>query len=164
MRRRLSFTPALGITEKIMSEIIEHDSEFAVFKGDRWTPKLQGDVFCSPACGGGCKKADFDRANEVAKALASMMGHGWAPRVWENLGWHFEVAKGCATICLETSGQYTASIRFSLSDKVESYIAETDSDPRAAMRRVMVDLEGTIARLKRSLDSVSLEPLELQVY
>ena len=52
---------------------------------DEWTPVLNGDVFCSPACGHECKKADYDRAVEAANALAARMGYRWEVEVWENV-------------------------------------------------------------------------------
>lgn len=67
-----------------------------------WTPKLSpdGEHYCSPACGGGtfCKKSWFDQAESEANALAERMGAGWEPCVWENLGWHYSVRRGNATI------------------------------------------------------------------
>lgn len=146
-----------------MSVIIEHDSENAVFKGDQWTPKLHGDIFCSPACGGRCKKVDYNRATELASRIASQMGRGWTPRIWENLGWHFEVNKDCATISPDRNGQYRASIHFSIIDMMNSSITETDSDPRVAMQRAIEVLNDKVSKLKRTLTSVSLEPLEIKV-
>jgi hypothetical protein len=60
-----------------------------------WTPRnLPGGIYCSPRCGCGCTKVAFDTANKDARALADKLGDGWIPRVWENGGWHWEVAKG----------------------------------------------------------------------
>lgn len=61
-----------------------------------WKPRrrLGGTIFCSPACGGNCKRADYDRAVKRSAALAKRLGEGWEPDVWENLGWHFKVTKG----------------------------------------------------------------------
>lgn len=67
-----------------------------------WTPALSTDgvFYCSPRCGGGkfCRRAWYDAAVRNAEALAARMGDGWEPRVWENLGWHYSVGKGSATI------------------------------------------------------------------
>ncbi|KKM39536.1 hypothetical protein LCGC14_1564420 [marine sediment metagenome] len=64
-----------------------------------WTPrKLPGGVYCSRACGIGCKRKDYDQAVASAAKLAARMGVGWLPHVWENLGWHYEVTKGVASI------------------------------------------------------------------
>lgn len=56
-----------------------------------WKPVLKGDVYCSLACGGGCKKAEYDRAVEEADKLCKKLGKNWKTRVWENLGWHWSV-------------------------------------------------------------------------
>jgi len=54
-----------------------------------WTPRRKGAVYCSPACGGGCTHAAHRAASRAAAALAARLGHGWKPRVWENLGWYY---------------------------------------------------------------------------
>lgn len=58
-----------------------------------WVPKRNGKYYCSPACGGGhfCLHADFLLATRRANALVKLLGKTWKPRVWENLGWHYEV-------------------------------------------------------------------------
>ena len=59
-----------------------------------WKPKRRGLVYCAPACGGQCTRAAYDNAHTQAKELATRLGKGWKVRVWENLGWHWEVFKG----------------------------------------------------------------------
>lgn len=59
-----------------------------------WKPVRRGDVYCAPACGRGCKLEEYDRAVAGAEALAKDLGRGWKVRVWENLGWFFEVSRG----------------------------------------------------------------------
>lgn len=56
-----------------------------------WKPRLRGEVFCSSACGSNCKRAEYEWCKAQAAALAKRMGKGWKPRVWENMGWHYEV-------------------------------------------------------------------------
>jgi len=63
-----------------------------------WTPRSLGNTYCSPACGFGCKRTDYDIVVLEAAALAERMGPEWMPRVWENLGWYYEVTKGVAVI------------------------------------------------------------------
>lgn len=60
-----------------------------------WNASHQPDgVYCSPACGGSCTKKAYDKAIEdsesMARQLTEELGGRWAPRVWENLGWHFD--------------------------------------------------------------------------
>lgn len=59
-----------------------------------WVPVRKGDVYCSPRCGAGCTYAQFEQASEEARALAERLGDGFKPRVWENLGWHYEAWNG----------------------------------------------------------------------
>ena len=63
-----------------------------------WKPQLNGEIYCSPACGGGCTKAAHDDAKKNAAELARQVGPGWTPRVWENLGWHYCVVSPCKRI------------------------------------------------------------------
>ena len=56
-----------------------------------WTPVLNGDTYCSPRCGAKCTKADYDLCVTRANRLCKLLGEGWETRVWENLGWHYEV-------------------------------------------------------------------------
>lgn len=56
-----------------------------------WKPKLRGNIYCSPACGGHCTKATFEKAKEDAQRLAIRLGKDWKPVIWENLGWHYKV-------------------------------------------------------------------------
>lgn len=54
-----------------------------------WTPREQGGIYCAPACGHGCTKAEHQRAVDGANKLCALLGTNWTPRVWENLGWHY---------------------------------------------------------------------------
>lgn len=64
------------------------------------TPILSADGqhYCSPSCGRGCRKEWYDAAVRNALALAARMGDGWEPQVWENLGWHYRVTNGIGMI------------------------------------------------------------------
>lgn len=63
-----------------------------------WNPVLHGDVCCSPACGGRCKKVDHDWAVSQALKPATELGAGWEPSVHENLAWFYRAKKGYADI------------------------------------------------------------------
>lgn len=56
---------------------------------NNWTPVRKGKIYCSTSCGGKCTFAAFSAATENAARLASLLGPGWTPHVWENLGWHY---------------------------------------------------------------------------
>lgn len=62
---------------------------------DKWTPIERGDIYCSNACGGRCKRAEYDKAvrdaARVCKQLSQATGGDWEPEIWENLGWHWVV-------------------------------------------------------------------------
>lgn len=145
-----------------MPVTLENGNTTPLSMPDRWTPILDGDVYCSPACGGGCKKADFDQATESANALVAQLGIGWQPRVWENLGWHYEATKRSATVTADRNGLYTADIRFYMSEGIQSCISETRSCPRDAVGAVIEVLNDRIAVLKRALVSLAIDPLEIQ--
>jgi hypothetical protein len=56
-----------------------------------WKAVQEGKKRCSPACGGGCTQAQYERAVSDADKLVKRLGPDWCPRVWENLGWHYSV-------------------------------------------------------------------------
>jgi hypothetical protein len=56
-----------------------------------WAPVRRGKIYCAPACGGDCTFTAYQQAQRRAKALAKKLGMGWTIRVWENLGWYYEV-------------------------------------------------------------------------
>jgi len=60
-----------------------------------WTPTGGGYIFCSPACGRGCTKAEHAAAKMAGAALCKRLGPSWTPRVWENLGWYYEAVSAC---------------------------------------------------------------------
>lgn len=59
-----------------------------------WTPIRKGRYYCSPACGGKCTHKDYRIAKEEAASAVKLLGPKWKSRVWENLGWHWEVTQG----------------------------------------------------------------------
>ena len=59
----------------------------------RWTPVLDGDKYCSPGCGCGCTKAAYDSALSKALKLATELGEGWQPKVWENGDWYYRAER-----------------------------------------------------------------------
>lgn len=144
-----------------MTYVIDNGNANGVSIGEgRWTPKLNGAVYCSPACGFKCKKADFDRAMDGAAALVRQLGAGWSPSVWENGGWHFEAKKGGATVVVEAD-QFEASLRFCFEESHETLISATRSDPREAVEALIEQMNTRIATLRRALVSLSPSPLEI---
>lgn len=86
------------------------DNQQRIQPASRWTPILNGTIYCSPACGGRCKKADYDQAVTDAANLAAGLGDGWKPRVWENMGWHYSAVKDVAAVYAPNRGGYWVSI------------------------------------------------------
>ena len=69
-----------------------------------WDAKDEGETHCAPACGRGCTAKEYHAAQASATALALPLGLGWTPRVWENLGWHYEVRSPCGRLSVHPSG------------------------------------------------------------
>ena len=130
---------------------------------DEWTPVLDGDLFCSPRCGCGCTKAEYDLACESANALAARMGYRWEIEVWENCGWHYCVMNGPATITPEHGGRYQAELRFPPLESAALQIFETAADPRFAFQATIKRLDILITQLSRTRSAIALDPLEIQV-
>lgn len=140
--------------------VFDNGNTHAISSGDGWTPKSDGKIYCSPACGFHCAKADFDHANERAAAIAAQLGSGWEPRVWENCGWNFEVTKGFATVTAEEGG-YCADLRFEMTEGHVESLDAFAGDPRTAVEAVGNELKRRIATLERSFMSVSLDVIEI---
>lgn len=135
----------------------DHNPNQAPATPDEWAPVLNGDIFCSPRCGGGCTKAEYDAAVTAADALAAKLGPGWEPDIWENLGWHYAVRRGDSEVFHDDIGRYTAIIR--IDEKIE--ISESDPDPRKAIGRAIVILKGLHTKVARAMASLALDPLEI---
>jgi len=63
-----------------------------------WKAKRNGDIYCAPACGGGCTYAAFKLATKRAELLCKRLGPEWQPDVSENLGWHYAVKSPCGRV------------------------------------------------------------------
>ena len=103
-----------------------------------WEPELRGEIYCSPACGGGCTKERHDEATEAAAGLALRLGRRWTPRVWENLGWHYCVISPCGRIKVHASRteiHYTAFL--GEAGKPGGYWVEHGVTPQEAVAKVI---------------------------
>lgn len=87
-----------------------------------WKPKRTGEIYCSPACGANCTRADYDAAKREAKALANAFGASgfepnWKPLVWENLGWHWSIVSAEIEVhALKSDGKVTGYYASSVKD------------------------------------------------
>lgn len=124
-------------------------------------PMLRGGIYCSPWCGGECTKVAFDLATEQAAALAERMGDGWKPRVWENLGWHWQVFKGktryhagLAEIHPANDGTFSAWINSNV-EGVGQVITDYFEDPIEALGLALQEARGRSLRFSAELDGIS---------
>ena len=119
-----------------------------------WTPVRKSNVFCSPACGGGartCSQEKFDLAKKRAEELAELMGPGWEPIVYENLGWHYRVECGLLEVIspYKPGGSYTAWVQ------TRPQYSAHHADPRVAMRDAIRAMDAAIIRLKAHRETVA---------
>lgn len=75
-----------------------------------WTPVKRGDVYCSPACGGNCKRSAYDAAVKRTKDAIASMTHpeAWKSRISENMGWFASIQCGGMTIICAPDGTFWA--------------------------------------------------------
>jgi hypothetical protein len=74
--------------------------------GLSWTPVSRGETYCSPACGAGCTRREYDRAVRDADRLVKRLrGSGWRAEVWENVGWHFRAVSGTVQVYGDRRGE-----------------------------------------------------------
>lgn len=133
---------------------------------DGWTPRaLPGGFYCSPRCGCRCTRAEHDKAQKDAATLAAQLGDGWTPRVWENTGWHWEVAKGpCAgdnrfdaggvVVHRRRDGEFSAEFRSALTgtNTVTQFYADA-ATAEDAIGTVRQDVRTFISRIEADLAS-----------
>jgi hypothetical protein len=122
-----------------------------------WKPRRRGAIYCSPACGAGCTKADFDDATERARLTCEALGPGWKPHVWENLRWHAQAIKGqmgAAPLCEVTIERPGIGYRCSLQTNPQ-FVTRSRS-PRAAVRRALEQLRARTADLLLAAREIEL--------
>jgi hypothetical protein len=118
-----------------------------------WMPREQpGGIYCSPACGCRCKRADYDKALQEATAMAAELGEGWRARVWENMGWHYSADKAHASVHANIIGgrvrSYTAFING------ERQVVGSGNTGREAFEDGLSKLDGMIAQLQREREAL----------
>lgn len=111
-----------------------------------WTPRREGNTYCSPACGGGCTLEAYRKAEHEAIALASRLGPNWKPVVWENLGWHYKVvlrpgSEAMLAVYPERGGQYWIDSRL-----LGSQYNLHHSDPVQGVRDLLTNAEAEAHR------------------
>jgi len=92
----------------------------------------RGSIYCAPWCGANCTWAAFQEATKRGEALAKLLGDGWKPRVWENMGWFYEVTNGILEVKTNRRrGKTTYSAWCQSNPQV---IGDYYSTPQAAIR------------------------------
>lgn len=122
-----------------------------------WTPVLNGDIYCSPACGRGCTLEEYDQAVKDADELAAQLGKAFQPHVWENLGWHYSATAavpGEAFVTVNYSkriGEYWANLH--VTDKQEGAYAK---DPEIAVARAINEMQEKVYRAVFELANLNM--------
>lgn len=116
-----------------------------------WKPVRRGGTYCSPACGAECKYTDYLEAKAEASALAEVMGRGWKARVWENMGWFYEVVNRMASVRKDPRGEkYLAGITFG-----RQFWAQ-DICPRNAFKRVLAQSDVELAAWSKARATIGI--------
>ncbi len=82
-------------------------------------------------------------ATTAAKALAKALGSKWKIRVWENMGWHYNVASPCNQVKITPFiyggkiDSYTAFFGSAEDNYCGGRWAESGKTPKAALRAVI---------------------------
>lgn len=117
---------------------------------------LRGEEYCSPQCGFGCTRAAYQRATEEADALASRLGAGWRPNVWENCGWQYEVTRGVCRVSISTRGGSRLDGTWILDGYIgwintdPQFISKVQPTPEEAFREAVLLMKAVFDELKAS--------------
>jgi hypothetical protein len=104
-------------------------------------PRRRGNTYCAPFCGHGCTIAEHAAAVRGGAALASRLGEGWKPRVWENLGWHYSATSPCGQVKVHPSKASGFMSFFGSPDSSGGRWTATGRTPRAAVANVLVHVK-----------------------
>lgn len=87
---------------------------------------------------------------KAAQALAKRLGEGWSANIFENMGWHFQVAKGVCAISKSKHGRKTVyTVYFNSARQFvvtagtpEQALSTMRSYANAHMKKIIHDLKG----------------------
>lgn len=122
-----------------------------------WKPRLSADgkTFCSPACEGGCTRADYEKTVRRTNALAKRLGDAWKPKVWENLGWFGKVVHSSGHMDVGLGiGLYHAYISRNLRAGGGSWCG-TGETPTQAIDEAITKLENELVSMTRIIGLIS---------
>ncbi|MCK5613437.1 hypothetical protein KAR91_66820 [Candidatus Pacearchaeota archaeon] len=129
-------------------------------KQDIDKPVRKGFVYCSPRCGMGCSHKDYLEAKEKARRLANRLGKGWRIRVWDNLGWHWEVRKGKINIDVNeylsspTSYDCWVVIEGTTQSLSNTQFSKTRKTPEKAISAVAEEMERHVKAVQKSINNL----------
>lgn len=112
-----------------------------------WNPVLNGDVYCSPACGNKCKKSDYNKAVDDVSKLILTMGFGWSYKIWENCKWHYKIYKENVSISIEIFYHEREDSYRCYFNSNPQFIIE-HKDPKVAYEMVLEQFNTNLERLK----------------
>lgn len=124
---------------------------------NRWTPvrrTVKGvAVYCSPACGHGCTRAEYEECRAHARELCARLGKGWKPDVWENVGWHYAARRGVVHIhgYHPTLGKPYYSLFF---DSMPQLFVGQGKNPVYLLRQAITSVTTQIAQFQRQVGFV----------
>jgi hypothetical protein len=118
-----------------------------------WTPVLRGETYCSPACGSGCTKSNYDHAVKKGGELKKrLMGRNWKIHIVENMCWFFYATSGPLQV-YETDGKFYCMCSDEPNGQngslvwTSSCITHTFKDPNAAVKDTLNAVHKAIDKL-----------------
>lgn len=138
-------------------ENMKYKSNMTAAESKRWNTARRsgpgGSIYCAPFCGRGCTYAEYQFAVSMADLLAMSLGHGWKPRVHENMGWFWSAVSqsGLITVCPFIFRGKVRSYTAFLSDAPDRGGRWTGSakTPRGAVSRARGEMAAALAELNR---------------
>lgn len=123
-----------------------------------WEPVRRGPVYCAPACGGGCTWLAYQECVKQAAALAKRLGKEWEPRVWENLGWYWEVVRGDVRMSARHVPGYTATL--GTRGSAGHFCFARGASPREALAALCDAAEAYVQPYAKALSEVQVAYVE----
>lgn len=120
-------------------------------------PIRRGNRYCSKACGYGCTYAAYKKAYTEAVKAKQLLGDDWEIRIWENLGWHWDIRHFPFSMTCE-DGKFRALTTDEPTHLGAGNIEWCDNfehkDPYKVIEHVFKQVKKTAARYKFCEDSI----------
>lgn len=126
-------------------------------KDDGWTPRLRGNIYCSPRCGGArgyCTYEQYIKAVRAGRALAKRLGKGWRGEIHENLGWHFKAVHVKTGVMVHDHGHGSHKSFWATTpyNTAPQQFHHTDTTPAKAVRGMLAQMDA-ITKLQITLQA-----------